>query len=321
MIISKTPLRIPFAGGLTDLKRYAEQYGGTTVSATIDKYIYCGIKTNVDGYINLKYMDVHEKISSIRDVRNPLIRETLRLTKLDQTPVDVYIMADLNSESGLGSSGALTIGLLHAMHRFKGEEVDKQQLIEEASHIEIDVLDSASGFHDPSICALGGLRLLEYDGKTVTGREVGMSDVQLQIFQNRLMFFYSGRHFKTKPSLDILNNRMDEALDTLAEIKSVAYDIEKALVGGDFINVGECIQKQQTLKQNLPGKFSDEYVEQTMKKLNELGAYAQIPGGKIGAFIMVYCPENHQNKIRKEFADLNEIKIKLSQEGTIVTSL
>ena len=82
MIFAKTPLRIPFGGGLTDLKKYAGRFGGATVSVTIDKYVYVGLKTNVDGYINLKYMDVHEKISTIEDVRHDLIRECLKLMKI-----------------------------------------------------------------------------------------------------------------------------------------------------------------------------------------------------------------------------------------------
>jgi D-glycero-alpha-D-manno-heptose-7-phosphate kinase len=321
MIIAKTPLRIPFGGGLTDLKKYAGEYGGATVSVTIDKYVYVTLKPNVDGYINLKYMDVHEKISRIEDVRHDLIRETLKLMKLDQIPVDIYIMSDLNSESGLGSSGAVTVSLLNAMHRFKGEEVSRQQLLEEASYIEVEVLDSASGYHDPSICALGGLKLIEYTKEGIEGRDIIIPDIQKQVFEDRLLFFYSGKHFKSKPSLDLLNTQMDSAVDTMHAIKQVAYDLEHAFLSGNMQRVGELIQEQQRLKQTLPGKFNDEYVEQLIERINKLGAYAQLPGGKIGAFVIVYCREDNQNKVRSQLSDLQEVKLRFSFEGTQAVSL
>jgi D-glycero-alpha-D-manno-heptose-7-phosphate kinase len=321
MIIAKTPLRIPFGGGLTDLKRYAERFGGATVSMTIDKYVYAGLKPNVDGYINLKYMDVHEKVSNIGDVRHDLIRETLKLMKLDQIPIDIYVMSDLNSESGLGSSGALTVSLLNAMHLFKGEEVTQQQLLEEAAYIEVEVLDSASGYHDPSICALGGLKLIEYGGNRIAGREIELPEIQKKVFQDRLLFFYSGKHFKSKPSLDLLNTQMDDALDTLHQIKQVAYDLEEAFLAGNLRKVGELIQHQQELKQQLPGKFVDEYVTGLIEKINNVGAFAQLPGGKIGAFVVVYCPENQQNKLRSQLAGLQEVKFSASSGGTQVTTL
>ncbi len=303
------------------MKKYSERFGGVTVSVTIDKYIYVGLKTNIDGYINLKYMDVHEKVSKIDDVRHDLIRECLRLMKLDQIPVDIYIMADLNSESGLGGSGALTVSLLHAMHRYKGEEPTQQQLLEEASYIEVDVLDSASGYHDPSICALGGLKLIEYNDGGIRGREIEIPDIQKEVFQSRLLFFYSGKHFKSKPSLDLLNTQMDSALETMHQIKQVAYDIERALLEGNLREVGRLIQEQQLLKQQLPGHFYDDYVGGLIERINKLGGYAQLPGGKIGAFVLVYCHEDQQNKIRSQLADLQEVKINFSSCGSRSSAL
>ncbi len=321
MIFAKTPLRIPFGGGLTDLKKYSERFGGATVSVTIDKYIYVGLKTNIDGYINLKYMDVHEKVSTIDDVRHDFIRECLRLMKLDQIPVDIYIMADLNSESGLGGSGALTVSLLHAMHRYKGEEPTQQQLLEEASHIEVEVLDSASGYHDPSICALGGLKLIEYNGGGISGREIEIPDIQKEVLQSRLLFFYSGKHFKSKPSLDLLNTQMDTALETMHQIKQVAYDLEQALLEGNLREVGRLIQEQQLLKQKLPGRFYDDYVGELIERINKLGGYAQLPGGKIGAFVLVYAHEDQQNKIRSQLSDLQEVKVNFSFDGSRSSAL
>jgi D-glycero-alpha-D-manno-heptose-7-phosphate kinase len=316
VILTKTPFRIPFAGGLTDLKPYAHSYGGVTVSATIDKYLYVGLKPNVDGYINLKYMDVHEKVASLDGVRHPLAREGMRLLGLQDEPLDIYIMTDLNSESGLGSSGAVAVGLLHAMHAYIGETVTREQLLDEAAHIEVDVLDGASGYHDPSICALGGLRLIEYNQTGVTHRAITLDNGFREQFQEALLFFYGGVHQKSKPSLDLLTAGIEEARPVLDDMKAIAYELEEAFRGEDLPEIGQLIFRQQELKQQLPGKFEDEYVLDIVSRVRKHGAYCQLPGGKIGAFVMVMCPDGQQEAIRAELSDMREVQFGFDFIGT-----
>jgi D-glycero-alpha-D-manno-heptose-7-phosphate kinase len=314
--MTKTPFRVPFAGGLTDLKAYAHEHGGVTVSATIDKYLYVGLKPNVDGYINLKYMDVHEKVSAIDDVRHPLAREAMRLLGLDSEALDIYIMTDLNSESGLGSSGAVAVGLLHAMHAHLGETVTREQLLDEAAHIEVDILQGASGYHDPSICALGGLRLIEYNQTGVTHRAITLDNGFREQFHEMLLFLYGGVHRKSKPSLDLLNAGIREARPILDDMKVTAYEIEQAFRDGNLPEIGRLIHRQQELKQQLPGQFEDDYVKDVVSRVRKHGAFCQLPGGKIGAFVMVVCPDGQQDAIRQEFADMREVSFGFDFAGT-----
>ncbi len=323
MIVSKTPLRIPLAGGLTDLKAYAERYGGVTVSATIDKYVYVMLKENLGGYYRLRYQDVREKVGEVAHIKHDLIREAVRVTGLEERPLDLVIMADLAGESGLGTSGAVTVGLLHAMHAFRGETVSKERLLTEASHIEVDVLQGASGYHDPSICALGGLKLIEYHieyhGANVAPRDINLSPEMRAAFQNSLLFFYSGRHAKSKPSLDLLSSHMSEATETLHEIKGLGYALERAFLGSDLQRVGEIIGEMQALKQRLPGRFEDQYVQDVTRRVREAGAYAQLPGGKISAFVIVCCPDGEQERVRRALSDLKEVRLALETGGAQVT--
>lgn len=316
MIITKTPFKMPFAGGLTDLKAFAHRYDGVTVSATIDKHLYVGLKPNVDGYLNLKYMDVHEKVTRVDDVRHPLVREALKLLQVRDKPLDFYIMTDLNSESGLGSSGAVTVGVLHALHAFKNESVTREQLLEEASHIEVDVLEGASGYHDPAICALGGLRLIEYGTAGVKHRAITLSDTFRKHFQHSLLFFYGGTHNKSKPSLDILNNEIERATDTLNKMKNIAYQMERAFKNENLREVGRLLQAQQDFKQLLPGKFENEYVKDVVSRAKRHDAYCQLPGGKIGAFVMVLCADGQQQAIRAEFNSMTEVQFDIEFQGT-----
>ena len=316
MIVTKTPLRIPLAGGLTDIRPFAERFGGVTVSAAIDRFVYVVLKPNPGGIFELRYQDTQEKAPDGRGIRHDLVRESLRLTRLLDTPMTIHILADLASESGLGASGALTVSLLGAMHRYRGETPEPAELAREAGHIEVEVLEGASGYHDPTITALGGIKLIEYDGADVRARELAMSDATRQAFWGSLLFFYSGRHARTKPSLDLLSSRLPDAIPVLHELKRIAYELERAFAAGDVVRVAEIIGEQQALKQQLPGKFVDDYVLDVTRRAREVGAYAQLPGGKISAFVIVACPEGQHEAVRAALADLEEVRLGLEPEGT-----
>ncbi len=319
--VSKTPFRIPLAGGLTDLKQFAADFGGVTVSATIDKYIYVVIKRSASQYTDLRYQNVHERVTGYNQIRHNLIREAVKLTGLTEIPLELTIMADLSSESGLGSSGALTVGLLHAMHALQGRVVGQRQLFEEAAHIEVDILDGASGYHDPTICALGGLKLIEYDGPRVTARDIAMSPATRKAFIDSLLFFYSGHHAKSKPSLDLLTSHLHDAQETLHAMKRLGYELETAFQTGDLAQIGRIIEAQQQLKMQLPGRFVNSYVREITQKIGRLGAHAQLPGGKISAFVIVCCPDGQHDLVRRELADLREVHFNLTETGTQVVTI
>lgn len=320
MIISKTPLRIPFAGGLTDLKRYASQFGGATCSATIDRYLYVMVKDNAEELMDLRYRDAHERVTQVSALKHDLTREALLLTGTTGRPLEIHILADLHGESGLGSSGALAVGLLHALHALRGESPSREQLVAEAAHIEIDVLGGASGFHDPAICAFGGLNLIEYDGSGVKGRQAGVAASHLQAFRDRLLIFYTGIHCRTKPSLHLLDSGMERAFDTLHVMKSLALEMYQSLHQGDVEKAGRILHAQQEHKVHLPGLFKDEFVDRVMHQARERGLGVQIPGGKVGGYLVVYCPtESHKDSARQAFSHFREIGLEFETRGTTVT--
>ena len=320
MIISKTPLRVPFAGGLTDLKPYSYKYGGITVSCTIDKYIYVCLKENTDHMYNLKYLDVHEKERDVNEIEHDLIRESVKLTGLTEVPFDIMIMGDLTTDSGLGSSGAVTVGILNALHEYKGETADPMTLFQEASSIEVDILEGASGYHDPAISAFGGLRMIEYGSRGITSRPINISSERRDRFESLFLYFYSGIHNKSKPSLHLLMSQMDSVLPELNRIKEIGYELAAAFESDDVKRAAEIIGEQQALKQKLPGNFYDSYVESITDRVRSHGAYVQLPGGKVSAFAIVCCPDGQHDAVREELSDLEEIDINFSYEGSKVTS-
>ncbi|MDX9958258.1 MAG: hypothetical protein RBT68_07435 [Spirochaetia bacterium] len=317
MILTKTPLRIPLAGGLTDLKGYADRFGGTTVSATIDKYIFIAVKKNLGKVFDLHYLNAYEKADTVEDIRHNHIREAIKLTGLGSSHLDLTIMNDLNHEGGLGSSGALTAGLLSALNEHKEQPVDDSRIISDSSKIEMEILEGASGYHDHTITQLGGFRLINYEQGTPAAMETDIPAEHLKRFLKRFMLFYSGFHAKTKPSLALLADNLDSVLAQMDAMKANAHNLIEALVRGDINGAGECVQRQQDLKQKLPGSFENEFVVETMRRARKLGVFAQIPGGKIGAFLIVYRPPGiKRKKVIKHFGDLQHIPFRFVAEGT-----
>ncbi len=308
------------AGDLTDLPGYAHAHGGVTVSSTVNKYVFVMLKENLGGYHRLRYQDVTEKVFDADHIKNDLIRESLRLTGLDKTPLDIVIMADLAGESGLGASGALTVSLLNAMHAFRGESPSRETLVHEAGHIEVEIL-AAGGYHDPSITALGGLKRLEYRQGLTSAADIALSAETRQAFEESLLFFYGGRHHRSKPSLELLSSRLQEALPTLDAIKELALRLERAFTRGELPEIAACIGEMQTLKQRLPGNFEDAYVKDVVARVRSTGAYAQLPGGKISVFVLVCCPDAQQDAVREVMKDHREIRLGLEREGTRVLEL
>ena len=165
MIISKTPLRISFAGGGTDLRSFYSKNGfGAVFSTSIDKYIYVIIKSHSELYpekIRLNYSDT-EQVDNIDEIQNPIIRECLKFLNIDE---HLYIstVADAPGSSGLGSSSTFCVGLLNALYTYKGDKVNRSKLAEEAAYIEVDVLKRPMGRQDHYAAALGGLNYIRFN--------------------------------------------------------------------------------------------------------------------------------------------------------------
>ena len=321
MILAKTPLRVPLAGGLSDLAPYAERFGGETLSVTIDKHVYVTVKDDLDGTFDVRYRDSHERTDLAQRLRHDLLRESLALTGLTDRPLDVDFRVDLAGESGLGTSGALTVSILHALRRLQGMRPDPWQLLQEAARVEVEQLAGASGFHDPAICALGGLRRLGYDGRDV--RDLGLEPAPgaQEAFADALLLFYSGRHAKSKPSLDLLTSHLEEALPVLHDIRALVGELADAFARGDLAGVARCVGEQQRLKQRLPGRFVDDEVERLVASVRATGAEAQLPGGKISAFVLVVCPDGQQEAVRAALSDLREVPVRPVDVGTRATEL
>lgn len=317
MIIAKTPLRIPLAGGLTDIKPYVEQFGGLTISATIDKYSYVALKPNVDGYMSIKYMDAHEKVKDIDAIRNDLVRECLKYTNLSD-PLDIYIMNDINVESGLGSSGALTVGLLGAMYRYLQQDKTPHELAKAAAQIEVNILEGASGYHDSAICSTGGVQCIAYSEGDFFPRKLPWETLQMVKFCS--MLFNIGYRGKSKTSLGILTSQFAKATPILHQMKQYAEEMTKAFDQGNLEEIFLLLRCTQDAKQRLPGNFYTPEVGSLLEKVQAHGCYGQIPGGKIGSFLFVTGPTRFHQGLRRDL-NLPEVPFHFVDHGVMVQEI
>ena len=316
VIVATTPLRVPLGGGLTDLRAYAERFGGVTVSSTIGSSSYVSVLPGVDERFEVHYAGGFETATRLDEIRHDLVREALRASHMADTPVRLAIWVDVAGESGLGTSGAITVGVLQALAAYRGERPSPERVAELAARIEVEVLEGASGYHDPHVCARGGLLRLDYEGATVRARRIDLTAQGRSDFEHALLLFASGRQARTKPSLDLLSDQFERALPLLHDIKALAIELEAGLLRGDLAEVARCIGAKQHLKMRLPGHFSDAFVEDVIQRVEATGASAQVPGGKISGYVLVCCPAGEHDAVRRALPDLREVPLTLGQLGT-----
>jgi len=187
MIITQTPLRLSFLGGNTDFRDYYLNYGGLVLTTTIDKYIYCIVKERFDDLIIVNYT-IKETVENVDELKHELVREALKLLKITKG-IEISFLADIPTQgTGLGSSSAVTIGVLNALHAYLGENVSSWQLAEEAINIELDILEKPIGVQDQHAIALGGLRAIEFSPSgQVAGHKVIIPESVREDFNNSLM--------------------------------------------------------------------------------------------------------------------------------------
>ena len=192
MIITETPLRVSFAGGGTDLPEYYNDHGDRIVSCAIDKFVYVIVKQRYDDAIYINYSK-KEIVDSVDAIEHELVREAMLLAGISRG-IEITTLADIPSEgSGLGSSSTVTVGLLNALHLYRGVQLSASDLAEQACEIELTRLGKAMGKQDGYIAAYGGLREFRFGpGDTATTRRIGLSPDQRRHLERHLLMFYTG---------------------------------------------------------------------------------------------------------------------------------
>ncbi len=319
MIITQTPLRISFAGGGTDFKGFYENDYGSVVSTAIDKYIFVIVKERFDNKIRVGYTET-EMVDNVDEIQHELVREAMRIVGV-QRGVEVSTMADIPSEgSGLGSSSTVTVGLLNALHAYKGESVTAETLAQEACRIEIDVLGKPIGKQDQYIAAYGGLRYLRFDaGGEVEASSIAVAPVARQRLCESLLLFYTGVTRNSSTVLSEQKSNIAHKMTILSEMRNQADELARLLKLGAIASLGQTLREGWTRKKQLASGITDPHIDE----LYELAMSAGAIGGKVtgaggGGFLLVCTPPENRSAVRKKLADLRELPINLERDGSKV---
>ena len=295
------------------------QEGGCVLSSAIDKYIFVTIKKRFDTKLRIGYTQT-EMVDEVDQIHHELIRESLRLTKIDRG-VEITTMGDIPSEgSGLGSSSTVTVGALHAMYAYLGEIVPAERLAREACAIEIETLKRPIGIQDQYIAAYGGLRFFEFfpDG-TVTVERVRLSPDAQRALNSNFMLFFTGMSRDSSSILKEQVGNLKDRLNELREIKDMAGEARCAIEKENFEALGVLLHQSWELKKRLAGTISNGRINEMYETARRAGAIGgKIAGAGGGGFLLLYVPFEHQNRVRMALHGLQELPFRLEADGTKV---
>jgi D-glycero-alpha-D-manno-heptose-7-phosphate kinase len=324
MIISRTPFRISFAGGGTDLPAFYRRDGGAVTSAAIDKYMFLTVNRAFDHRIRVAYAQT-EIVEHAEQVRHPLVREALKLMGIDYG-VEITSVADIPAQSGLGSSSSFTVGLLNALHAFKGEHASAEQLAREACRIEVELLREPIGKQDQYIAAYGGLQHIQFNtDESVFVNPVVTAPGARQALAGQLLMFYTGR---TRKASDILTQQKQTtsagdkqaALETMRAQAVAIRDVLQR--GGDLRDFGRLLHEGWLLKRSLVSAISNPDIDRHYEQALAAGAL----GGKLlgaggGGFLIFFVERDRQPAVREALRELSELKFNLESEGCKIVYL
>ena len=318
-------MRISIGGGGTDLPSYYRRREGSLVSAAIDKYIYIAVnRTFTDDYF-IKYSDI-ERVSTAAEVKHPIIREALLMHDTGPS-IEMVSMADIPSGTGLGSSGAFTVGLLRALYAYRRESVLTSDLAAEACHLEIERLGEPVGKQDQYIAAFGGVTAFEFHrDDTVSVQRVSMDESTLRELEDHLLLYFTGYSRKASQILTDQDTRSDagdaDMLANLDHTKALGIDVRCALESGRLHRFGELMHEHWMAKRGRTSGMTNPDIDRWYETARRNGAIGgKLVGAGAGGFLL-FLTEDPSRLRRAMTADcLEEVRFRFDHLGSEVLTV
>ncbi|MBI5384060.1 MAG: GHMP kinase [Verrucomicrobia bacterium] len=320
MIISRTPLRMSFVGGGSDLPAFCRRFGGAVVSTAIDKYVYVTVNPKFDHRIRVSYAKT-EEVGSVAKIKHPLVREAMRLLGLDGG-IEITSIADIPSRgTGLGSSSSFTVGLLHALHAYAGRYAAAEQLAREACHIEIDRCSEPIGRQDQYAAAYGGLNFIQFHADdSVSVDPIVCKRETLRALQENILSFYTGI---TRRSAGVLKDQQEVMASqrskqrVMKRMVQLAHDLRAELQKNNLAAFGELLHENWEFKRSLTGGISTAQIDRWYALARREGARGgKLLGAGSGGFLMFYAPRERHDAIARALADLRRVDLGFEPEGS-----
>ena len=320
MIISRTPLRMSFVGGGSDLPHFYRRHGGAVVSTAIDKFIYVSVNRKFDNGIRVAYSKT-EEVASVDQIEHPVVRAAMKQLH-PNGGIEITTIADIPSRgTGLGSSSSFTVGLLHALNAFKGQYVSSERLGNDSCHIEIDICGEPIGKQDQYAAAFGGLNLIEFKlDDSVIVSPIICDRATIRELESNILVFYTGitRSASTllkRQSEEIAGNeKKQRALIRMAEL---AYVLRDELHKNNVAAFGDILHENWMLKKSITAGVSTDDIDAWYKAARSFGAAGgKILGAGAGGFLMLYAPKEAHERIKSALHMLRPINIGFEPLGS-----
>ena len=322
MIITKTPFRMSFFGGGTDMEEYFKQYGGAVISTTFDKYCYVNVRhlPRFFDYSNEISYSKTERVKNVDDIKHPAVRNAMKM--LDMHELRLTYEADLPARSGLGTSSSFAVGMLYAFHSLKGKFADKRKLADEAIYLERVLCNESGGWQDQIAASFGGLNRINFSKNGYEVRPIIISPERKKLLNDNLMMFFTGF---TRFSSDIQKNNAitstTEKINRLHEMYRLVDEAEAVLQNdrSDLDEFGRLLDYTWQLKR----KTGDNISTDSIDALYSAGKKAGALGGKLlgaggGGFLLFYVPAEKQEAVKEAMKDLLYIPFEFENSGTKV---
>jgi D-glycero-alpha-D-manno-heptose-7-phosphate kinase len=320
MIISKTPLRMSFVGGGSDLPGFYREHGGAVLSTAIDKYIYITVNKRFDESFRISYSRT-EEVATAAEVQHPLARECLTLVGCPGG-VEVTSIADIPAKgTGLGSSSSFVVGMLRALYAYNGRFVSAATIAREACEIEIDRCGEPIGKQDQYAAAFGGLNVIRFhpDGDVDVEPVICPAEVVTKL-QTQLLTFYTGgtrsaSALLAEQSRNVAGDQAKQA--TLRTMVSLVGDARRALQDGDLDGFGAILHENWQLKASLAREISNSQIDDWYRRARSAGA---IGGKLLGAggsgFLLIQVPLARREDVVRALAELRPVPIGFERSGS-----
>lgn len=319
MIITKTPFRMSFFGGGTDVKDFYEENGGAVLSVTFDKYCYVNIRhlpRFFEYRSHLTYSKT-ERVSSYSEIQHPLIRNAMEL--LDIHDIRLMYDADLPARTGLGTSSAFAVGLLNALYSLKGKRQDKRSLADEAIYLERVLCKEEGGIQDQIASSFGGFNRIDIENDSYRVTPVVISNQRKVELNQRLMLFFTG-FVRNSSDIQRTVNFTKTTEKILNEMKALVDEAENIITStGKLDFFGKLLDISWELKRKLSPNISSGEIDEIYKRAKEAGAI----GGKLlgaggGGFLLLYVEPEYQENVKNTLKNFLYVPFVFEHDGTQV---
>jgi D-glycero-alpha-D-manno-heptose-7-phosphate kinase len=319
MIVSCAPFRVSFAGGGSDIAQFYRRQRGAVLSGAVAKYAFVVVHPffNASKY-HLKYART-ELVDRIDEVQHPILREALQMQRIEPG-IEIVSVADIPSGTGLGSSSSFSVALLNALYAHRRVFAPKELLAQEACILEIERLREPIGKQDQYAAAYGGINLIEFERHGgVTVQPLLLPTAIAAELESNLMLFFTGSQRDARAVLSKQVSAMESSEETFQRIEQMvelAYKMRDLLLAGDLEAFGHALHRGWEMKRSLSTMISSSAIDQVYERARAAGALGgKIAGAGGGGFLLLYCPEAAQPRVREALSDLQSLDFRFDWGG------